>query len=449
MKHLFHLVSLSAFIALLSSCDDSHHNHTTQLYNKDDDSVVTEEYSTVPAESRIAFDNAPLLAREQSISKNFPTSSNELAFDLYKNLAATETNLTFSPLSISAALAMVYVGSQSTTEQALKNVLHFGDNSVDFHKSFGDFTLLLANKDRSGTHTKMEIANVLWVQEGYALRDNFKNTLADAYKALPVALNFKTQPGLAKQTINQTISSQTHGEIPQLLKGELAKETRLILTNALYFTSHWQNTFIESNSNEGLFKTLRGNAKNTIFMRQTDRFYHGEDEHAQFLVMPYEDKDFAALFVLPREGKFASVESSLNLNSFTHMLESLESQKVNVHLPKFAHRTLPDVKRVLESLGMGIAFDPKEADFSGISDDINDNFYIGNIVHEAVVKIYEEGTTAAAATAIMMYPTASIPPAPERIINFHADRPFLFFIFHQPSRTILFMGRVDEPHSDE
>lgn len=457
MIKLSRIFILCGLVAIFLSCgktsDEGVKNPdaNVDLVENAGDKLVAQPSSEQIIEPRVNFDVTPLLSHEKSIVENFPRSSNELAFDLYKKFDPRQPNVTFSPLSISAALAMTYAGSKDETEKALKNVLHFGDNTPEFHKAYGDFTLLLANKNRSEHETTIEIANVLWLQKDFTVLENFKGLLVDAYKAQPISLDFKAQPEQSTQTINKTIASQTHGEIPNLIKDPLPADTRLVLTNALYFKSKWQSPFDAEETHEGQFTTTQGAPAMVNFMKQIDKFSYGEDDQKQFLLMPYKDQEFATLFVLPREGKFDDVEASLNESNFRAMLNGLSREKVNLKLPKFAQRTVPNVKKALVDLGMNIAFDSTNANFRAINNDANQpSLYIEDIVHEAVVKMYEDGTTAAAATAVIAVPGAMAPSPtpPERIINFHAERPFLFFIVHQPSGSILFMGRIDEPGNE-
>lgn len=398
--------------------------------------------------SQLSFDSGPLLAREKSVIEKFPNSSNLLAFELYRKLASSSENITFSPFSISTALAMTYAGAKEETAASFKKVLYYGDNTLDFHKSLGDFALLLTHKDRSKNDTTIKISNVLWLQKDFSIVENFKTTLANAYKAKPIQLDFAKLPGPSTATINQTIAQQTNGEIPKLLKQDLRQDTRFVLTNALYFKSKWQNAFETGDSSKGAFTLSNGSKKNVLFMRQEDRFMYGEDDQKQFLLMPYQDNDFATLFVLPKEGKLAAVENSLDETRFSAMLAQLSRQKVSLWLPKFSQRSSPNIKKLLIELGLEVAFDDERADFSGMHEKApnEENIYISDVIHEAIVKMYEDGTTAAAATAVVMAEATAMPPSePEKVIDFHAERPFLFSIIHQPSNSILFMGRVSDP----
>lgn len=451
-KQLIPILGLGLAL-VLGGCDNGNNNNgndgvrTPDLVENNSTNVKSNRDDVT--DPRLKFDVTPLLAHEASIVKNFPKSSNELAFDLYKKFADTEANPVFSPLSISTALAMIYAGALEETETALKKVLHFGDNTPGFHQAIGDFSLLLANKDLSAVGTTFEISNAVWLQKEYPVLEEFKKTLAEAYKSQSILLDFMNDAPRATEIINKTIAAQTHGEIPELLKTPVPADTKLILTNAIYLNAKWDVPFDPFMTREGAFATDANATRPVQYMIQTDEFLYGENDQKQYVLLRYRDQEFATLLVLPKEGSFAAVESSLSHEIFTGMLHNLREAKVNVMFPKFVQRTLPDVKKALVDLGMGIAFGD-HANFKGINNDVNEKgLTIHDIVHEAVVKIYEEGTTAAAATAVIAVPDSASPAPnePEEIINFHAERPFLFFIIHQPSETILFMGKITEPES--
>ena len=415
-----------------------------------DDHNMHRSISNTNTDKELNVDIAALLAREVEIVEHSPKSSNTLAFDLYKQFAAQDKNPTFSPFSLSLALAMTYAGAAAETEKAMKDVLYYGENNPEFHKSYGDFANLLSHKDRSKDGTVLKISNALWLDDHSDVLDSFKNTLAEGYRAKPTQLDFCHEAKAATNEINQTVSDQTNKEIDKLLKEVLSTDTRFILTNAMYFKSNWLEPFNARNTQEGEFLKSDGSDMKTKYMKQKAQLLYGEDAQKQYLMVPYKDSDFATLFVLPREGQLKTVEENLNDANFNAMLKNLSSKDVSFWLPKFSQRMSPDVKAALKAQGLGIIFDDKLANLTKINDRSKGegNLYVGDVVHEAVVKMYEEGTTAAAATAVVVFEATSMQPNPTPVTNFHADHPFLFNIIHKPSNTILFMGRVDEPTLD-
>ncbi len=368
---------------------------------------------------------------------------NELAFDLYRNLSPAE-NFTFSPLSISLGMAMVYAGAKNDTESAMKKALRYGNNDASFHKNFGNF-LTMMNSDRSQFDTSLTIANNLWLEEKFKILPSFLSSLQSAYDASPTLLNFRTQADESTNIINQAINEQTRGEIPSLLKKPLANDTRFVLTNALYFNAKWASEF---NERRGYDESFYGMTEPVHYMMQTSYFEYGEDDTKQFVLMPYSDNEFATLFVLPKEDHMESVANSLSVDDFNTMMSSMSYQKVRMRLPKFTVKSSPKLKEILMAKGLGNLFSPEKADLSGINGVTmgDDKLFIADVVHEAVVKMYVGGTTAAAATGIIGIGATSVRPV-EFIIDFTAERPFYFYIIHRPSNTIMFMGHVVHPQA--
>lgn len=399
-----------------------------------------EEIAKIADASQLVIDSEALFAREDEIVKNAPTkTNNDFAFALLKELGTTE-NLTFSPFSISLALAMLYAGAKGDTEKALKDVLHFGDNKLAFHWSFGEFANLLSHKDRSAFESSFKVSNVQWLQDGFPITQEFSDLLAKAYAAKTVNLDFAHNANTATKTINATVSKQTNGEINQLLKSDLDPNTRLLLTNALYFNAKWQDQFNADMTSEGDFSKKDQEKVKATFMKQVTSLPYAEDEQKQVILMPYSDPDFATVFVLPRDNK-ADVE--LNSESFSALIDSLANDRVDLWLPKFSHRTSPALLDALTKLGLGIIFDSDKCDLSGMSS--KDKLVVSRLAHEAVVKVDEGGTTAAAATAVVIGVTSAPPVSDVQAKEFHAIRPFSYFIIHRPSKNIIFAGRVDKP----
>lgn len=316
-----------------------------------------------------------------------------------------------------------------------------------FISHLGSLRIFLDYKERP--FATLKVSNVLWPNKGFSILKSFKDTLAEGYRADPVELDFTHAPNEATKIINETIAKQTNNEIKELLKETLLPDTRLVLTNALYFKSDWLKPFEEEDTKVENFTKKDGVKIRTPLMKQTGDFNYGEDEVKQFLLLPYKDKDFATLIVLPKLGQFKAIEKSLSYDGFEDMMKKVDSaKKVNLWLPKFSARTTPAIKDALERRGISALFDEGRANLTGIAE--NKDLFVSDIAHEAVVKIFETGTIAAAASAVMIKESMAMPPKkPEDIIKFHADRPFFYFILYKPSNTILFMGRVDEPSTKE
>ena len=365
---------------------------------------------------------------------------NQFAFLFSNDLLTKHENYTFSPLSINLALSMVFLGAKGESKVEFGKI--FG-NSDNFHQHFGQLVNNINDKDRAPTKTSFKISNNIWLQNGITLLKDYQNVLATSYGAEKVRhLDFKHDAQTSTAQINKSISTDTNDEIPKLLKETVSNQTRLILTNALYFNAFWQKQFIEDSTYDGDFHKAEGQAISARYMCQGGKYSYGEDSTSQYLLMPYKDQDFATLFVLPREGESIS-NFTMDVEKFNNILKTMSSKNMSIRLPKFNQRTSPNVKEFLVDLGLGSIFDEKSADFSGITG--SKDLFVGDIVHEAVVKIYEAGTTAAAATAVLMMGPTSIRPIEQEVIDFHVTRPFFYYILHKPTNMILFMGRIMHP----
>lgn len=376
----------------------------------------------------------------QEIIKNAPNNiNNKIAFKLFGQLKNND-NPTFSPLSISVALAMAYGGANGQTEQDMKNVLEFADNTVDFHKSFGEWIRLINQKNTD--ETNISIINNQWLQKDFNIMPSYIETLKNNYKTQLGMLDFKNNAEESTETINNYIKEKTHNEIHELFKKPLDKDTRLVLTNAICFKAKWLKEFDPDDSDDENFILKNNTSIEIKFMKQINNFAYDEDDSGQYLLKSYKDKDFAALFVLPKEGQFNTLESRLDAEKINAIISNLKEKKVSLWLPKFSQNSSPNLKKVLGDLGLNIIFDNK-ADFSKITG--TKDLFVGDVVQEAVVKMHEEGTTAAAATAVIMVMESFMLQPVKKRIEFHATRPFYFFILHKPTNGIMFMGRIDKP----
>lgn len=230
----------------------------------------------------------------------------------------------------------------------------------------------------------------------------------------------------------------------------LGKNTKLVLTNALYFKGNWQKRFESTNTNKQPFKLASGQQEEVDLMYQSNGFGYGEDEDLQVLEMPYQG-DLSMVILLPaKQDGLPELErkvTTANLEKWSS-LYSLPKQEVDVWLPKFKVVRAVNLSKTLSQMGMADAFNGEKADFSGITD--QPNLYISEVVHKAFVEVEESGTKAAAATAVIMCQgpcPAMVSPAPPPRKLFRADRPFLFLIKDQKSGSILFMGRFVDPNN--
>ncbi|MCX7681349.1 MAG: serpin family protein [Anaerolineae bacterium] len=372
--------------------------------------------------------------------------NNAFAFDLYHALREGEGNLFYSPLSISIALAMTWAGARGETERQMAETLHFTLPQDRLHPAFNALDLELAQrgqgaKGKDGKGFRLHIVNALWGQQGYRFLPDFLETLARHYDAGMQLLDFASDPEAARGTINGWVSKQTEGRIKDLLPpGTVNPLTRLVLTNAIYFNAAWAEQFDRSDTRNGVFYLLDGSQVTVPMMQQTASYGYLTGEGFQAVELPYDGNELAMVILLPDAGRFEEFEDSLDAGRVKELLDGLTYERVTLTMPRFRVESSFGLADTLATLGMPAAFQPDQADFSGM--DGSRNLYIGAVQHKAFVVVDESGTEAAAATGVVIGLTAFRPH-----IEVTVDRPFIFLIRDLQTGTVLFVGRVVNPAS--
>ena len=363
------------------------------------------------------------------------------ALALYSELKEKEGNLFFSPYSISSALAMAYGGARGETAGEIAEALHFPLEQDGLHAAFARLASQFGALQESGNVT-LEIANALWIQEGLDLLDDYVSLTKERYGAGLFQVDFIKAFEDARKTINLWVEDQTQGKIRELLApGSVGELTRLVLTNAIYFKGRWEFEFDEKFTNEDAFYLSQDKSIQVPLMRQQNTFKYGESEGMQFLQLPYEGEELAMLILLPKaKDGLKALEDELTVEVLETWLQELAMREVKVALPRLTTSAQFDLPETLQALGMRKAF-TEAADFSGI--DGTEQLSISSVVHKAFVEITEEGTEAAASTAVAIGVTSVRNPAP--IPEFIADHPFLYLIRDIESGSILFLGRCVNP----
>lgn len=371
---------------------------------------------------------------------------NAFAIDLYDRLASgDEGNLFFSPYSISSALAMTYAGADGETAAEMSKALRFDIVSTDVHAAMGALReRFAAMPENDGT---LDVANRLWASREAKVLPAFADLLSRDYGSALESLDFAKDPEGARETINAWVAERTRDKIKDLLQeGDIKSATRLVLTNAIYFNSAWQTPFPEGATKEEPFHTGTKTRKNVPMMRQSGFFLYGEEPELQFIKIPYRLPGFSLLVLLPRVTddftQLEALEKQLTPTQFTAWMEGVERRNVSLFLPKFRDERRYPLKDVLEKLGMNLAFTP-EADFSKMAE--GNDVMVDAVIHQAVIDLDEEGTEAAAATAVAITMKATLAPDLREPVEFRADHPFLYCIVDDNTGTILFMGRMIEP----
>ena len=367
-------------------------------------------------------------------------ASNRFAFDLYVQLRQSDGNLFFSPASVSTALAMTYAGAGGRTKEQMAHVLHLDAADERVHQGFGALARIL---NSNGERYQLRMANRLWGLKGYPFRPAFLKVTREDYGAELGQVDFN-QPDKAAHTINDWIAKQTEGKIGQMLSpGMLDPLTRLVLTNAIYFKAAWQDEFWKGATEEAPFHVSADEEAKVPMMRQFEHFSYTETDDAQILELPYVGGDLAMVVVLPKQADgLAELEQTATAERIDQWIAEYESRRVEVFLPKFKISSQVPLTDPLKSLGRTSAFSKEDADFSGMSSFEDLKLYA--VIHAAFVDVDEEGTEAAAATAVMADAAAEL-PSEDKPVVFRADHPFLFLIRDLRTGAILFLVRLVNP----
>ena len=413
-------------------------------------SVVEESgsYVLVKSESGIeAYVAADVVKQQQGTTMDVSgvvDGDNQFAFDLYQELRSEEGNLFFSPSSISTALAMTYAGAAGETEAEMAKTLHFQMPKDQLHDGMHALRAYWTTPDKQ-KGIRLNLANRLWGNEGYEFLPEFLTVTREKYGAELARLNF-AQTEDARQTINGWIEDQTEDKITELLpEGVLSADTKLVLTNAVYFHGTWSDPFKKDRTKEDDFHLTATDKIKVPIMHRWDEFRYGAADDLQILELPYGDGSLSMVVLLPQEiGGLANLETKLTLQNLQRWLTSVKHEdEVKVYLPRFKTTSQFQMADTLKAMGMELAFNGNAADFSGMTG--GRDLFISAVIHKAFVDVNEEGTEAAAATGIIMEPTSAPFEEPKEPPVFRADHPFVFMIRDNRNGAIMFLGRITNP----
>ena len=370
--------------------------------------------------------------------------NNKFALELYGKLENQQGNLFLSPYSISTALAMTSAGARGQTEKQMAETLCFAPvKNEQFHRTFGEIIGQLNASGEKGGY-ELVVANALWGQKDYKFLPDFLTLVRENYGGDLKQVDFAAQTEAVRKTINTWVESKTKDKIKELIKpGMLDSMTRLVLTNAIYFKGKWESQFKPERTQDSPFVLLDGQKVNVPMMNQTGKFGYMEANDIWLLEMPYVNNDLSMVVLLPKKADgVKGLEKEFVSDNLAGWLAKMHKREVQVFFPRFKMTSEFELAKVLGAMGMPDAFSGK-ADFSGMTG--NKDLFISAVVHKAYVDVNEEGTEAAAATGVTMKLTSVAPPPPV----FRADHPFIFLIRDNQTGSILFLGRVANPVSQD
>jgi serpin B len=390
-------------------------------------------------------------ATRVTADSGFPNSAAQdnwnFGWRMYHQLAQPDQNIFFSPYSISSAVAMLVAGAAGQTKAEIDAAMSFtGDDGTAFHQARNSVAQALDARNHAATQNQdaqaLHVSNDLWLDPSFHPSSAFLDTLSAYYGAGAFLAPFSTNPEAARTAINQRVASETQQLIPNLLPaGSIDPAVVFVLTNALYFKSNWSNEFSKDATHDAPFTTASGATASVSMMNATFEtgYYSGSDYTV--VSLPYFGHELELVAILPSAGTFADYVAQLQpdmLATATSATASLETKNINLSFPKFDITSVIPLKTELQALGMQQAFDEVQANFDDL---LGPGVYVSDAFHQATLSIDEQGTEAAAATALVGR-AESAPPPPIQVVF---DHPFVFFIRDIQTNALLFAGHYAQP----
>jgi len=390
---------------------------------------------------KITGNDDPKPIRELSaIEKKVTVADNNFGLKLFRKITSSEAdkNIFISPLSVSMALGMAYNGADGETRSEMHSMLEFGDlTAEEVNQSYRSLIDLLSTADPDVT---FEIANSIWYRTGFSVLSEFLQLNTTHFDAVIQSLDFNRDD--ATDIINAWVNEKTHEKIPTIVDPPIDPYTVMFLINAIYFKGTWTYEFEPENTLEAPFYLKDGSQTTCEMMNHKATHGYFANDQIQVADLTYGGIGFSMTVILPSvENDIDNVAAELTAENWEQWTNNLTETEVNVSLPKFTTEYEIGLIPALQSLGMTQAFNSSQANF----DKINPYYdlYISNIKHKTFVDVNEEGTEAAAVTAITLGCTSAGPQE----IYFVVNRPFIFVLREKSTGTILFIGKIMNPGS--
>jgi len=386
--------------------------------------------------------------------------NNVFATDLYRLLATkTEKNLFFGPNSIHTALGMTYLGAGSETAKEIGDVLFLGLAREQVGPAFSEVIHALHTpqmvqewenvgkecRQKEVPACELSVANALWAAKNYPFRKSYVAEVRKHFEAVIKTLDFRSHPEPSREIINSWVEDKTNQKIKDLLSpGHINNDTQLVLTNAVYFMSNWALTFSKRATRDLPFTLIDGTKMNCPQMFQQAHLSYLDSKDFHGISLPYKGHGMEMILFLPKKlAGLQALENKLSTSNLNMWINQFKHQEVQVTLPRFRFSYGDSMVNSLKRMGVKKAFSAEKADFSGMTK--KKELFFSEVIHKAFVAVDEEGTEAAAATAVIMTLGASPLMAKPEPKIFKADHPFLFIIRHKKTGAILFMGRLMDP----
>ncbi len=424
----------SLFLGFFCGCSP------TDTENKSGDEPFLVSKSAVPRVSTVP-ENGELEAQATSI--------NQFSVAMYKQLAEDDANIFFSPYSITSALGMAEAGAKGATASQIREALSVTLDGDAFHSAMNALDQDMIGHTESVEGVTLNVVNSTWAQIGWDFKLSYLDFLGKYYGAGVNLLDFANEPEPSRITINEWVEEQTNEKIKDLIPaGGINNDTRLVLTNAIYFLADWNYQFDAGLTTDEDFTKLDESKIKVPLMQLGEWDEKIKMEYANIdgdrsINLPYKGGRMCMTVLLPESGTFETFEQELTVakvNDFVSAMDTVELPPVR--LPKFTYTTgSMSLAEALQRLGMKDAFVGGVADFSKI--DGRKDLVVADVIHKAFIAVDEKGTEAAAATAVTFELTSM--PDDRTAVKFVADRPFIYLIRDTTTGAILFMGRVLDP----
>jgi serpin B len=403
--------------------------------------------SVVPmAKSELARDTRP-----EVLASDVPelvAANSRFAVDAYRALGRTYAgqNVLLSPYSISVSLAMTYAGAGGQTATEMATAIHWALPPERLHRAFDALDLQLAS--RATGVVALQLADSIWAPPGLRFEKPFLDTLAQSYGTGVRLADFAGDPEGSRRRINEWVADETNRKIQDLVAAHaLHADTAIALVNAVYFHADWSTPFDKAATKTDRFWRLDGGPIAVQMMHNEHlRAACAQTSAYDAVELPFVDHEIAMDVVMPKPGSFVTFESEQTAEELARIFGTLQGDSVVLSMPRFRFAGSSfGLKALLQGLGMRLAFDRLQANFSAMATDPHGPLYVEDVLHQAYMAVDEKGTEAAAATAVIQGVGAGRPS--DKVV-IRIDHPFFFVLRHLPTNTILFAGRLVNPADD-
>ncbi|MDD4296083.1 MAG: serpin family protein [Ruminiclostridium sp.] len=391
----------------------------------------TEPVNTQPAKNKeTEKENKGVVSLEKEKNESLVSANKEFSWDIFKKLNTedSEKDIFISPFSISSMLTMALNGAEGTTKEALLTGLRY--NGITIEELNKGYAYLMDRIISLDEKVELEIANSIWIRDGFEVKQNFIDTNRNFLGADVDTLDFSDTNAAGK--INNWIADKTNNLITKMIDPPISRDVMMYLINAIYFKGEWTEAFKTMNTIEADFHAYDEKIDKVSMMQRSGKIEYYKNEDYQAVRLPYGNEKTGMVVILPN-GDINEFIKDINDEKWNELISQLKPvADLNLKLPKFKMEYgVKGLNDTLSALGMGEAFSDS-ADFSGIAKDL----FISRVLHKAVVDVNEEGTEAAAVTVGEFATTSFREP-----VSFIADRPFIFVIADNEDGNILFMGK--------